>query len=108
LHAYGDEAASLGFSAGLMHDIGEMALAACRPGLWRDAPADEGLDQQRARFGADHARAGAYLLGLWGLPAQVVDAVARHHESPDPACALQAALALAESVASMRQARVAA
>jgi HD-like signal output (HDOD) protein len=35
-------------------------------------------------FGADHAEIGAYLLGLWGLPASVIDAVARHHK-PIPA-----------------------
>jgi hypothetical protein len=30
-------------------------------------------------FGATHAGVGAYLLGLWGLPAPIVEAVAFHH-----------------------------
>ena len=30
-------------------------------------------------FGATHAGAAAYLLGLWGLPASIVEAVAFHH-----------------------------
>jgi HD-like signal output (HDOD) protein len=30
-------------------------------------------------FGATHAEVGAYLLGLWGLPDPVVEAVAWHH-----------------------------
>ena len=30
-------------------------------------------------FGATHADVGAYLLGLWGLPAPIVEAVALHH-----------------------------
>ncbi len=36
---------------------------------------------ERERLGVDHAMVGAYLLGLWGLPAPVVRAVARHHGS---------------------------
>ena len=35
-------------------------------------------------FGACHAKIGAYLLNLWGLPAPVVDAIAFHH-NPRPA-----------------------
>jgi len=31
-------------------------------------------------WGATHADVGAYLLGLWGLPDRVVEAVACHHE----------------------------
>jgi len=30
-------------------------------------------------FGTSHAEIGAYLLGLWGLPDPVVEAVACHH-----------------------------
>ena len=30
-------------------------------------------------MGVSHAEVGAYLLGLWGLPAPVVEAVANHH-----------------------------
>jgi hypothetical protein len=33
-------------------------------------------------LGVTHAQAGAYLLGLWGLPYPIVEAVAFHH-SPD-------------------------
>jgi HD-like signal output (HDOD) protein len=29
--------------------------------------------------GATHAEVGAYLLGLWGLPTSIVEAVALHH-----------------------------
>jgi len=39
-------------------------------------------------FGANHASVGGYLLGLWGLPVPVVEAIAFHHSpqqgaSPD-------------------------
>jgi HD-like signal output (HDOD) protein len=31
-------------------------------------------------LGSSHAEIGAYLLGIWGLPFTVVEAVARHHD----------------------------
>ena len=34
---------------------------------------------EREVFGADHADIGGYLLGLWGLPVPVVEAIALHH-----------------------------
>jgi HD-like signal output (HDOD) protein len=34
---------------------------------------------EEATLGVSHAEIGAYLLGLWGLPAPVVQAVAHHH-----------------------------
>jgi len=36
-------------------------------------------EAEQAVFGAGHAEVGAYLLGLWGLPENVVEAVAFHH-----------------------------
>lgn len=44
----------------------------------------EGLPLDEAEthvIGASHARIGAYLLGLWGLPDMIVNAVAQHHHS---------------------------
>ena len=35
---------------------------------------------EREVLGSSHAEVGAYLLGTWGLPFQVVEAVAHHHE----------------------------
>jgi HD-like signal output (HDOD) protein len=40
----------------------------------------ENLTQAENRIiGIDHARAGAYLLGVWGLSYDVIEAVAHHH-----------------------------
>jgi HD-like signal output (HDOD) protein len=36
-------------------------------------------EAEREVFGATHAGVAAYLLGLWGLPANIVEAVAFHH-----------------------------
>ncbi|HTG43167.1 MAG TPA: HDOD domain-containing protein, partial [Verrucomicrobiae bacterium] len=35
---------------------------------------------EREVFGATHSDTGAYLLGLWGLPVPIVEAVAFHHD----------------------------
>ena len=40
------------------------------------------IEAERGGYGLDHARAGAYLLGVWGLPDEIVEAVAYHH-TPD-------------------------
>jgi hypothetical protein len=36
-------------------------------------------EAERLVFCADHAEVGGYLLGLWGLPVPVVEAIALHH-----------------------------
>ncbi|MEO8450554.1 MAG: response regulator [Gemmatimonadota bacterium] len=71
--------------AGLLHDIGRFLLYAYLPA--ETAAADK-LSREmswplhRAEqeiLGTTHAEVGAYLLGLWGLPHSVVEAVAYHH-----------------------------
>lgn len=77
----------LAFSGGLLHDIGKLALAVARPVLfeacWRQAGCDgfvfHELEQVVAPPG--HGPLGGYLLGLWGLPAPIVDAVLQHHDA---------------------------
>lgn len=70
---------------GLLHDIGRLALVSQRPADYRDVfrhVRDDRMtltDAERLVFGATHADVGAYLLGLWGLPSTVVEAVAWHH-----------------------------
>ncbi len=47
-----------------------------------------------------HAKVGGYLLGLWGIPPTVIDAVARHHDGPDALLSPVAhAVTLAEQIA---------
>lgn len=74
------------FTAGLLHDLGWLILAANRPGAYRiiaeasrDLPIAERSAQERRHAGATHAEFAAYLLGLWGLPDRIVEAVAYHH-----------------------------
>jgi HD-like signal output (HDOD) protein len=77
------------FTAGMLHDIGKLALAANLPEQYAtvfEAAKKLGLSlhaTEEAAFGAHHADIGGYLLSLWGLPAQVVSAISLHHE---PCC----------------------
>ena len=76
------------FSAGLMHDVGRLIIAAQMPQdyLRIEQRADkEGFPRhvvERELLGTDHAALGASLLGQWGLPSAVLDAVQRHHQVP--------------------------
>jgi putative nucleotidyltransferase with HDIG domain len=71
--------------AALLHDIGKLVLAVRLPGQFERA-LQASLAQNRPLYlleeemtGTTHAEIGAYLLGLWGIPPSVVDAVSRHH-----------------------------
>ena len=71
--------------AGLLHDIGYWILLQECPdelALALDMSRIERLpliECERRTTGATHAQVGAYLLGLWGLPYSIVEAVALHH-----------------------------
>ncbi len=68
------------FTAGLLHDLGKLVLAAEDATIYlhRD-PATPLHILEKERFGACHGQIGGYLLGLWGLPAAIVEAVGLHH-----------------------------
>jgi HD-like signal output (HDOD) protein len=73
------------FVSGLLHDAGKTALAFNFPdqyGKILEETATTGgdlLQAEQQTFGASHADVGGYLLGLWGLPTPVVEAIALHH-----------------------------
>ena len=103
------------FTAGLLHDVGKLVLAANLPEQYGDVGPlmqEQGLTDWQAEqrvFGVTHATVGAYLLGLWGLPEILVEALAFHHV-PD-ACPAQhtfsplTAVAIANLLVSQRTAR---
>lgn len=71
--------------SGLFHDIGKLVFAANLPSQWRTInrvsigmPATA-LDLEDKLIGATHAEVGAYLLGLWGLKENIIEAIAWHH-----------------------------
>jgi HD-like signal output (HDOD) protein len=74
-----------GFIAGLLQDVGQLALATAAPdafrhclaeAAWRNRPLHE---VEREILGCDHAQTGAALLVLWQMPESVVAAVAGSH-----------------------------
>ncbi len=73
--------------AGLLHDIGLLVLAVCRPD-----PLATSLERSRREgtplhvvetelIGTTHGAVGAYMLSLWGFPYETVEAVANHHDA---------------------------
>jgi HD-like signal output (HDOD) protein len=73
------------FTAGLLHDIGKLILATATRKKYAEVLKlvdfeNIGLcDAERSILGCTHAEVGAYLLGAWGLPGPIVEAVAWHH-----------------------------
>jgi HD-like signal output (HDOD) protein len=75
------EEAAAAFSLGVMHDVGAILLAQ------RHAPVEGGDERraadevERAHFGLAHTEAGASLVLSWGLPDDIVEVVAAHHDA---------------------------
>ncbi|HEY6802883.1 MAG TPA: response regulator [Pyrinomonadaceae bacterium] len=76
------------FTAGLLHECGKLVLASHLPaeyGQMLERTKVEGLkliEAEQKVLGASHPEVGAYLLGLWGLPDSIVEAVA-FHQNPN-------------------------
>ena len=107
------------FTAGLLHDIGKLALdrelaSPVEPGRGRGRRARHldssrspvpvslnspslSLETERGRTGFDHAQVGAALLDSWELPEQIVAAVRWHHDPQE--APHESGLALAVDVA---------
>jgi HD-like signal output (HDOD) protein len=79
------EDASSAYIAGLLCDVGQLVLVSAAPErlyVTQAEASQRGVSVHQAElatWGVTHAEIGAYLLGLWGLPFQIVEAVANHH-----------------------------
>ena len=79
------KAAEAAFTAGLVCDVGKIVLALGMPARFTqvvEAVQKENrsyVSVEREQLSVSHAEIGAYLLGVWGLPFVVVEAVAWHH-----------------------------
>jgi HD-like signal output (HDOD) protein len=100
--------------AALLHDAGKLVLASRLPEPCEEVSRLATTEQltfhaaEQQVLGASHAEIGAYLLALWGLPAGVVSAVARHHrpaveEGDDPRFGAPAAVYFANMLALERE-----
>jgi len=85
LEGHDRKAAEQAFLAGMLHEVGLLLLMTEMEDelgeAWKYArrfglPCAEG---ERRVIGATHAAVGAYLMGIWGLPDSVVQAIAFHH-----------------------------
>lgn len=98
------------FMGGMLHDVGKLALIAKhQAGFFANLPPESAVQErerhERAMFGATHAEIGAYLIGLWGLPDDIVAAIAWHHSFPagltphrDPATSVHVAECLENGI----------
>ncbi|MDE3181057.1 MAG: HDOD domain-containing protein [Acidobacteriota bacterium] len=73
------------YLAGLLHDIGRLALGMTKPQEYAEllagdvhSPA-EMLERERQMFGIDHCEAGRRLMLSWRLPQAFCDVAAEHH-----------------------------
>jgi HD-like signal output (HDOD) protein len=78
------------YNAGLLHDVGRLALLRASPLRYEEILARPNasdadlLQSEKAAFGVDHCEAGELLLRQWGFPAQLADVALRHHRKPEP------------------------
>jgi HD-like signal output (HDOD) protein len=81
----GEHGADEAFTAALLLDVGQAVLALGSPERFEammTEARERGLPWQDVEgnyFGASHPEVGACLLGLWGLPLELIEAVAYHH-----------------------------
>ena len=70
------------FTAGLLHDLGKLMIASndsWRAPLQTRRSSDVEAGLAQTRHLNEHGPIGGYLIGLWGLPMNIVEAVAFHH-----------------------------
>lgn len=88
------------FAAGLLHDVGRLALAERFGETYWDAVGGPGEHAaierlESAAFGVDHAEVAGWMLDGWRLPPAVVAAVSEHH-ADEPSSSLARVLRLAD------------
>jgi len=88
----GDSQKQLAYSAGLLHDIGKLALDEVMPKSFEQM-VNEAKSQnaslqhvEQKRLGIDHAVIGKRLAEKWHLPREIVLAIWLHHSDPEIIC----------------------
>jgi len=86
------------FTAGLLHDVGQLVLASSQPAAygavlaWRQQQGCSLLQAERAVLGIDHVDAGVALASHWQFSDTMRQAIARHHDPEVPGAGLLAAI----------------
>ena len=100
--------ASIGYTAGLLHDIGKLVLnqfldpesqAAIARAVEERGQAGIVAEQNLLR--TNHAEVGAALLRKWNLPADIIEATEFHHEPARSRATLPSQICLADAMAHM-------
>jgi HD-like signal output (HDOD) protein len=84
----GEQVQEVGYTAGLLHSVGQLALLGAHPAEYHGVlarAAHTGLavaECEREAFGVDHGALGAALLAEWHVPEDLVEA-ARYHHHPE-------------------------
>jgi putative nucleotidyltransferase with HDIG domain len=93
------------YTAGLLHDIGRLALLTCYPVEYntlfvvaRENQFDE-LECEWELFDIDHCAAGAWLARHWNLPEDFVEAISAHHRAEPADASLVSIVTAAHHVA---------
>ena len=78
----------IAYTAGLLHDIGRLALLRASPEMYAGLVATNRdpatlLDAEQSLFEIDHCEAGRWILEEWEFPLELCDVVYRHHTRPD-------------------------
>ena len=98
------------FTAGIIHDIGRLALLRLFPA--ESAAIIESIkngelslvEAEKETFGLDHQEAGAFLADYWGLPDELHDCIALHHnEAALEKGGITGAIYLADKICKRRQ-----
>jgi HD-like signal output (HDOD) protein/CheY-like chemotaxis protein len=69
-------AAERAFLAGVLHDLGRLVFATRTP---PSREREKWICEIQQQMESHHAAVGAYLLGLWGFPESIVEALVWHH-----------------------------
>lgn len=94
------------YLAGLLHDIGRLALLTVVPDLYHDlfylSDTPDLIEKEQALIGIDHTQVGVHLIREWKFDPAFIDSIATHHASVQPhalTCKLSQLLHLSDQLA---------
>lgn len=75
------------FTAGVLHDVGRLSMAAQEPDRYREVArlvheGVEAMEAERRVFDLDHAEWGGHISRAWQIPEPVSEAIESHHDAP--------------------------
>lgn len=80
-----EEICDQSFTAGLLHDMGKLVLAANHPDRYENVAQEiqktgcPVWEAEQQVFETSHAEVGAWLTAIWSLPLNIIEALALHH-----------------------------